>query len=146
MRILYLLCAALAAGTLSGCDLFGGIGETSIYGRVVDAESGAPLEGFRVAFVRGGTAYTTMVSTTTDADGRFELSFQYEGHNRPMVWVNHLGTMERGCFYISHAGTSGPRVEPGRRTEVNVDLPRNSYYDPVGQPHTYPSPIQCIDF
>ena len=146
MRTIPLLCVALIACTLAGCDLFGGIGETSIYGTVVDAESGEPLEGFRVAFVTSGgfAAYSTEAFTTTDANGHFELSLQYEGHRTLLVWVNSLGTLERGCFYISHAGDVGTIVEPGTATEVNVDLPRNSYYDPEGQPNTYPSPIRCI--
>src|SRR5690606_42011972 len=96
-----------------------GIDETSIYGRVVDAESGEPLEGFRVAFATSGGwgSYSTEAFTTTDADGRFELTLQYEGHRTLVVWVNKLGTMERGCFYISHAGHVGPIVEPGTETE-----------------------------
>ncbi len=146
MRSLSLVGIALTVCALAGCDLFGGVGETSVYGRVVDGETGEPLNGFRVAFVTSGgfAAYGTEAFTTTDAEGRFDLSFQYEGRDWPHVWVNHLGTLERGCFYITHAGTSGPSVEPGRRTEVNVVLPRNSYYDPVGNPGGYPSPVQCI--
>ncbi|HEX8298734.1 MAG TPA: carboxypeptidase-like regulatory domain-containing protein [Rubricoccaceae bacterium] len=147
MRTLLLVSVVLVAGALAGCDLFGGVEQTSIYGRVVDAESGEPLEGFRVAFVTAsGIFYGTEAFTTTDADGRYELSFQYEGQNWPMVWVNHLGTMERGCVYISHTGSSGPYAETGRRTEVNVVLPRNSHYDPVGNPASYPSPVQCTEF
>lgn len=145
MRTAHVLCI-LAACALAGCDALGGSGETTIYGRVVDAPSGEPLAGFRVAFVTSGgfASYSTETFTTTDADGRYELSLQYEGRDWPMVWTNHLGPLERGCFYISHASTSGPRAEPGRRTEINVDLPRNMYYDPVGDPLTYPSPVKCI--
>ena len=136
----------LVALTASGCDLFSGRGATSVYGRVVDAESGEPLGGVRVAFVTssGLAVYNTRAATITDAGGRYELAFDYEENNWPMVWTNHLGTYEEGCFLISHASTSGPSVEPGRRTEVDVDLPQNRYYDPIGQPEAYPSPVKCL--
>jgi hypothetical protein len=153
MRLPFLLCLPLLAFALAGCDVFGGRGETVAYGRVVDATNGQPLAGFRVAFVTssgGGGSFVsssrTAAFTTTGADGRYRLAFQYDGQNSPIVYVNKLTTAELGCFVYSYAGR-GPvgRAEPGRETEVNVSLPRNSYFVPEGQPtpDPYPAPVQC---
>ena len=113
---------------------------------MVDAESGAPLPGVRVSFIDSGGfgIYSTRAFTTTDAAGHYDLTFEYEGGDWPSIWTNSLGTLERGCFFISHSGGPSGRVEPGRRTERNIELKRNHYYDPIGQPLAYPSPIQCI--
>ena len=131
---------------LSGCDLFGGRGDTSVFGRVTDAETGEPMRGVRVSFMDSGGfgIYSTRAFVTTDAEGRYDLSFPYEGNDWPDIRANRLGTLELGFSLISHAGGMGGTVEPGRRTELDIRLVRNSYYDPVGQPLVYPSPVRCV--
>jgi hypothetical protein len=141
-----LLCIALLFS--AGCDAFFGIGPTEIYGRVVDAESGEPMDSVRVGFVTSGGmyAYHTVAWTLTDGEGRFRLEHDFPDGNWPLVWVNALGTMEEGCYFISHAGLTTLRAEPGERTRLDVELPRNSYYDPEGKPASYPSPVECRDW
>ncbi len=86
-----LCCAALLL--LAGCDVFSP-GGPSYVGVVVDAETGAPVEGIQLALkVSGGGfgSYTTVASTLTGSDGRFEVRDPQDRASRATLWVNRPG-------------------------------------------------------
>jgi hypothetical protein len=139
MRLL--LYVVICACGLAGCDLTGqSLTQTSIvtaaYGRVVDAESGAPLAGFRVALVQnvGLTNSVSAVVTTTDADGMYRLADRSAGAVPLQVWVNALGSIDNGCVYATHEGGAFGSIPPNQEREVNASLARNPNYDPDSDP------------
>ena len=119
--------------------------EYVIRGRVINMERGdvaqsteqyAPLAGVRVRAFTGQNQDQTMVSATSDSEGRWELKFRMQSPGaqsrgkRILIDVDHSGSSERdlmaaGEFYIGQVGevfkrtdgTPAPILVPGKIVE-----------------------------
>lgn len=116
------LCLVLCAAVFAGCDLFTGT-TTTVYGTVVDKQTGEPLADISVALtIFGGFGPATAeASTVTDAHGEFHLSTDFDKSNTMDLYVNRsaIGTIG---LYNPEYSTYQEVVHKGRVTKRRIKL------------------------
>jgi 5-hydroxyisourate hydrolase-like protein (transthyretin family) len=118
-----LLVAVVVLGSLAGCDLFSEDTTIIATGTVIDASLNQPARGVSVALKKGGGLYsppTTVVSTRTDAEGRFRLEYD-PGEYRSILDLQINTDLYDDTFY-----TSRYSVAPGERSDETTYLYRNA--------------------
>jgi hypothetical protein len=95
-----------------------GLGGSTWSGVVVDAETGAPVEGIHVSLQGGGGfgGYTIVEATFTDRDGEFRL---HTSRNDTILFVNAPGLGNDEDFRPDYIG-SGPLLYTDRPMRIEL--------------------------
>ena len=128
VRTAWAALVAVAAVALPGCDLFDP-GGPSYGGVVVDAETGAPVEGIQMSLqVSGGGfgTYHAVAEDLTDADGRFRLRDPLDRASRATLFVNSPGSFDNEPSPYNPLYSGGPVgfYDFDERLDLRVELRR----------------------